>query len=417
MISSNSLIFILILALTNASSPETHVTKPLTLDITSEDGVTVLGQLVLENGDHAVEKTKAFASIHGLKFDYSLNLLNALCQRDDFPCKEIVNQPITNEQGHTVVNIVVRDGESPSAVTKGFCSSLNWGFDQCDMILSHVCKATTCQYVVNMSVKVGPNADREIGQLEVYDGDDVVKRVVRFCSSHSTQMTKAECKFLIEHACGLSATTTCEILTETTVLIHLQGPKYPMTDVGQITVFRGEDPIDAVQAFCHSKNYSPEVCAFAKNQVCRDVQAKNENCQEHPIISLPIADEHNVPRGNLEVWVGQEPIDKINAFVTSKGLPKNYRNFLYRMLCEDGSIHGRDLVCTRANPALEFEFIFVPIHAMEDDRKSNSENDEFFGGTLTIFDVEDEVADSVYVWKCFFFLFLVLLSFSNTLSI
>ena len=51
---------------------------------------------------------------------------------------------------------------------------------------------------------------------------------------------QAECKFLIEHIYSLSA--NCEMLTNTTVTIHLQA-KYPVTNVGTVTIFRGEDPI------------------------------------------------------------------------------------------------------------------------------------------------------------------------------
>ena len=173
-------------------------------------------------------------------------------------------------------------------------------------------------------------------------------------------MTKAECKFLIKHVCSLER-ADCEILTNTTVTIHLQGPRYPVTNVGDVTVFRGEDPIDAVQAFCHRKQYSAEVCAFAKHQVCRDMQEVNQECVDRPIVSLPIADEQNIGRGNLEFFLGQEPIDVINAFVQSRGLPKTYRQFLYRMLCENngGGNHGRDLICVRSDPALEYEFILV----------------------------------------------------------
>ena len=147
------------------------------------------------------------------------------------------------------------------------------------MIMSHVCKQTTCDYIANMPVRVGENADVVVGQLQVLDGQDAVNRVVRFCAIKASQMTKAECKFLIEHVCSLER-ANCEILTNTTVTIHLQGPKYPVTNVGTVTIFRGEDPIDAVQAFCHRKQYSAEVCAFAKHQVCRDVQARhNRNVQ------------------------------------------------------------------------------------------------------------------------------------------
>ena len=91
------------------------------------------------------------------------------------------------------------------------------------------------------------------------------------------------------------------------------------------------------------------------------MQEVNQECVDRPIVSLPIADEQNIGRGNLEIFVGQEPIDVINAFVQSRGLPKTYRQFLYRMLCENngGGNHGRDLICVRSDPALEYEFILV----------------------------------------------------------
>jgi len=412
-----------VLTTVRTAIPETHVRdQRVSIDITDDKGVGV-GQLVVEIGEHAVRKTKAFISERELNFDYSVNLLNALCQRDDFPCKEVVNLPINNEHGQTVVNVVVRDGESASAVVAGYCETLGWGLDQCDMIMSHVCQATTCEYIANMPVRVGPNADIVIGQLEVYEGDDVVARVSRFCAAKASQMSRSECKFLIQHTCALPQ-ANCNILTNTTVVIHLQGPNLPVTNVGTVTVYQGENPIDAVQAFCHTKQYSAEVCAFAKNQVCRDVQKVDGHaCQDRPIVSLPIADEQNIARGNLDIYVGQEPIDAIEAFVKTRGLPKTYRNFLYRMLCESNGNgnHGRDLVCVReisvcinlslslsfplthtnlkqvrSDPALEFEFIYVPTFALEDDRESNSPDDQFYGGILTIFDVEDEVADSVY---------------------
>ena len=228
---------------------ETHViNQRVAIDITDDKGVS-LGQLQVEKGDHAVKKTKDFISKYELSFDYGLNMLNALCEREDFPCKTLVNLPINNEYGQTVVNVVIRYGESPSAVVAGYCASLGWGIEQCDMIMSHVCKQTTCNYIANMPVRVGPNADVIAGQLQVLEGEDAVNRVVRFCAAKASQMTKAECKFLIKHVCSLER-ADCEILTNTTVTIHLQGPRYPVTNVGDVTVFRGEDPIDAVQAFC-----------------------------------------------------------------------------------------------------------------------------------------------------------------------
>ena len=83
-----------VLTTVRTAIPETHVRdQRVSIDITDDKGVGV-GQLVVEIGEHAVKKTKAFISERGLNFDYSVNLLNALCQRDDFPCKEVVNLPI-----------------------------------------------------------------------------------------------------------------------------------------------------------------------------------------------------------------------------------------------------------------------------------------------------------------------------------
>ena len=106
-----SILFIMHM-LTSIAQPdaETHVTNQrVAIDITDDKGIP-LGQLQVEIGDHAVKKTKEFVSEYELSFDYGLNLLNALCERDDFPCKTLVNLPINDEYGQTVVNVVVRDG-------------------------------------------------------------------------------------------------------------------------------------------------------------------------------------------------------------------------------------------------------------------------------------------------------------------
>lgn len=384
-----SIVFLLLLVgLHTPIALSTTINVPVRVDIQDGD---VVRTFVANPGDNTLETIETFCASHDFGHAACANIVNALCAREDIPCgRELMRQEITDENGQSLPPFVIREGQSASRAALTFCANLGWSSQQCDMLLNRVCNTVACDFVVNQEMFGS--------RLVILDGQDVVSTFAHFWTSSPNPPSRKMAKNVLVQLCEQEH-AECEVLFTTDVHVHLKGPNAPSTSIGVVSVYRGEAPLDAVQAFCLSNDMSPEVCAYVKHQVCRDAQKENVQCDEsRPLVSLPIADEQNVGRGTLHVYIGQEPVDVINAFVRRTNLPKNYVSFLTRMLCDDASsTHGRDLVCSRRQPALEFEFITVPAHSLEDiEREANSPDGQWFAGTLTIFDVEDEVADAVY---------------------
>eukprot|EP00939_MAST-03C_sp_MAST-3C-sp1_P001426 g1426.t1 len=373
-------------------------TQRFSIDITNEKGVPT-GTLVVEEGEHAVKVTLAFCELHGLGFVYCANILNGLCRRQGFPCEELARQPIQDERGNLQTTIVIFDGQNPSKTILDFCTAYKWGSSECDMLLSRLCQNPTlgCRLVVDVPVILAKDRP-PVGQIRAYEGEHIVSKVVNFCAARAGEMRKSDCQAVLDHVCTQSG-VDCPVLFESAMVLRLNGVRAPPTDIGTVVVRIGQSTLDVVQAFCYAGSMSAEVCAFVKNQACADAEKHGVPCADVPLVSLPIADEGNKNRGTLHVFIGQEPADAVDAFVRKAQLPKNYFHFLLRTLC-DGGPHSREMRCSRRNAALDSAAIYVPASALEDDRESNSPGDQYFAGTLFVWDIEDEYADLVYnFWK------------------
>ena len=378
----------------NYAKAETIATQRSEIQLSDESGAYI-GALIVEEGQHAVKTIEAFCDKHELSFKYCTNILSNLCENYGFPCEELARQPIQDQNGRLQANVVVYDGQRPASTIRKFCSAYEWGEHECGVLLSRMCDLPSldCGYLVDTPVILAPDQP-PIGHLRILDGQPVVKHVLAFCAQHVSHMRKSECQFLLDRTCETQG-VECPIRFESRMLLSLNGVDAPKTDIGNLIVYEGQDPLDAVQAFCFSKSMSTEVCAFVKNQACMSAQKSGVACVERPLVSLPIADENNVNRGTLQVFLGQEPADVVEAFVRTSQLPKNYFSFLIRTLC-DGGPHGRELRCSRRNPALDFIPVFVPTAALEDDRESNSPDDQYYAGIIFVWDIEEEYADYVY---------------------
>jgi len=356
-----------------------------------------VGTLSIGAGEHAVKTTVEFCESHDLGFTYCANILQGVCRRPGISCTELARQPIQDQHGNLQTTVVIYEGQNPSKTILKFCEAYKWGPSECEMLLSRLCEGNglQCRMLIDMPVNLG-SGQPTVGQLRIFEGQHVVKKVMQFCSQHTSAMGTKECQLVIDHVCSVED-VDCPILFESPMRLYLNGPSQPRTDIGAVIVRVGQPPLHAVRAFCLSGGMSAEVCAFVKNQACATAEENGLVCDDAQqlLVALPIADEHNVNRGTLQVFIGQEPADAVETFVRKAGLPKSYFHFLVRMLC-DGGPHSREVQCSRRNAALDTMPIYVPAQALEDGREANSPADQYFAGTIFVWDVEEEYADAVY---------------------
>lgn len=116
-------------------------------------------------------------------------------------------------------------------------------------------------------------------------------------------------------------------------------------EIGRLTVSPEQEPVDIAHEFCLKHGLTTEALDQILERVCN---APHMRCTR----SLPLAYSQNFHAGdqnlgNLEVFVGQEPVDVVHTFAKKHGLGVSVRLNMLSHICASGKI-----ACTRIEPML-----------------------------------------------------------------
>ncbi len=250
--------------------------------------------------------------------------------------------PVIDEDDNIIGIVSIYAGQEPADVAFDFTEAHGLSEDYFLAILSDACSSIDCMRVEPRLYKLPVDlGGGKIELLEIFKGEDPLAKIVDFCRSHG--VGEYGRGILIENA---KQSPRLTFSSERVLLwaqdVVLEGGK----NLGQLSIYHGDEPADAVRDFADSHGLvgieRAQVIKVLVSHACDAV-----GCSRRvPLAwSESVLLESGENAGVVEVLEGVEPIDAIDRWVKAKGLDVAYRESILSACCEQ-------VECTREKPIL-----------------------------------------------------------------
>jgi hypothetical protein len=242
--------------------------NPVVFDnvITDNEGGGVLGRLRLFEGEPVADVVYVFCQEHGQSLPFEASLLAHVCATPGIACEHskplLFTSAISGKNGTSVGVLSIYGDEEPADSVYRFCKANNQTVHKeladaswRQNLLQHVCgleRVHCTRATALLFNKAVAKADGNgiFGTLSVFDGQEPVDQVDAF--TRERNLTVAYRQILLAQVCEHLGIELCKRAEPMLLSQPITGADGAV--IGNVEVFEGQEPIDAVYAFCKKKD-------------------------------------------------------------------------------------------------------------------------------------------------------------------
>jgi hypothetical protein len=258
---------------------------------------------------------------------------------------EIYSQSVASTEGKNLGKVRIFEGEEPVDAIYAFCKKHNLPKDFRGQIASAVCKdpkvICTRQEVELYSQAVAGSEGDTLGTLRVMEGEEPADVVRRFGEKHS--LDKGMQRQVLAAVCKREEV---ECHREVPVVFEQSIASAEGKNLGKVQILEGEEPVDAIYAFCKKHNLPKDFRGQIASAVCKDPKVICTR-QEVELYSQAVAGSEGDTLGTLRVMEGEEPADVVRRFGEKHSLDKGIQRHLLSILCQ-----REEVECHREQPVI-----------------------------------------------------------------
>ncbi len=237
------------------------------------------------------------------------------------------SEAIFSNDGKTLLgHIEVAKNEEPVDAVDRFASTHNMSGDEILHLLKFVCEQLPCQRdrPVVFRQRINDENQKLVGEVEIFDGEEVIDAVVRFIRTKQINLDEIAFKnHFFSQACG-NHRVKC-----TRNIGHVFAKSISDKDgnlVGKLIITENDEPADKIFQFSKDNGLTDDEYMQIVNQVC-----SNElvfcNRRLPLVSSIPLRDPDGNFIGNFEVELNVEPVDALYRFFAKHGLYEKVWDF------------------------------------------------------------------------------------------
>ena len=274
--------------------------------------------VVFDDGREPVDVLNEFVEKHNIEHGFQElieNVLPQLCAKITCTRSTPVmwSHPVIDAEGRNVGLLEVLKNEEPIDAVYRFASSHNVANQEAHIILQFVCGKIKCSRdrPVVYRKTVNDEHSKGMGDVEIYQGEEVIDAVVRFMRTTKIEVDHIAFKnHFFNQACDhphVKCTRNIGHIYENDV--------YDETGnlLGKLIITEYDEPADKVYEFCKGTNLNDSQYGNLIDSVCSNdlVFCK----RKLPLsASLPMNDPDGNMIGHLEVQLNEEPVDALYRF-------------------------------------------------------------------------------------------------------
>ena len=295
----------------------------------------ILGPLRVWEGQEPADVLWHFGEEHQLPISLRRNMLASICNavQEKSPCSRdrflLYSEPVILD-GQTKGTVEVFASDEPANVVYTFCQERSIPDHVCQAITSDVCSKIACRYDRALLFHERITIDgRDFGELQIFAGDEPADVVYKFFENSDLalrmrqQVTASVC--------------TKVVCSRSRALLYTMPIVYERVAIGDMQVFDGEEPADAVHAFISHYQLPPSVRRGIMQDVCAKLSCARYNAT---IFDQPINIQGQI-LANLVIKEGTEPADAVHTYCIERKIPTSFESQILDHVCKSEQVRCR----------------------------------------------------------------------------